>query len=59
MNSSKTQVNKKMKSFNKRLNALNRRLTNNAPVAISTRNSNTGKDYYSTKGKERVSNVTP
>jgi hypothetical protein len=58
MNSSKTQVNKKMKSFNKRLNALNRRLTNNAPVAISTRSSNTGKDYYSTKGKERVSNVT-
>jgi hypothetical protein len=58
MNSSKTQVNKKLKSFNKRLNSLNRRLTSNAPVAISTRNSNTGKDYYSTKGKERVSNVS-
>lgn len=58
MNSSKTQVNKKLKSLNKRINNLNKRLTSNAPVAISTRNSNTGKDYYSTKGKERVSNVT-
>lgn len=58
MNSSRTQVNKKLKSFNKRLNALNKRLTNNAPVAISTRNSNTGKDYYRTNGKERVSNVS-
>jgi hypothetical protein len=58
MNSSKTQVNKKLKSLNKRINTLNRRLTSNAPVAISTRNSNTGKDYYSTRGKERVSNVS-
>jgi hypothetical protein len=58
MNSSKTQVNKQLKSLKKRVNNLNKRLTNNAPVAISTRNSNTGKDYYSTKGKERVSNVT-
>lgn len=58
MNSSKTQVNKKLKSLNKRLNTLNRRLTSNAPVSISTKNSSTGKDYYSTKGKERVSNVT-
>jgi hypothetical protein len=33
-------------------------LTSNAPVAISTKLSNTGKDYYKTKGKERISNVT-
>lgn len=58
MNSSKTQVNKKLKSLNRRINTINRRLINNAPVAISTKNSNTGKDYYSTKGKERVSNVS-
>lgn len=58
MNSSKTQVNKKLKSLNRRVNNLNRRLINNAPVAISTKNGNTGKDYYSTKGKERVSNVS-
>jgi hypothetical protein len=58
MNSSKTQVNKKLKSLNKRLDNINRRLTSNAPVAISTKTSNTGKDYYKTKGKERISNVT-
>jgi hypothetical protein len=58
MNSSKTQVNKKLKSLNKRLNNINKRLTSNAPVAISTKTSNTGKDYYKTKGKERISNVT-
>jgi hypothetical protein len=58
MNSSKTQVNKQLKSLNKRLNNINKRLVSNAPVAISTRNSNTGKDYYKTKGKERISNVT-
>jgi hypothetical protein len=58
MNSSKTQVNKKLKSLNKRINTINKRLTNNAPVAISSRNGNTGKDYYRTNGKERVSNVT-
>jgi hypothetical protein len=58
MNSSKTQVNKKLKSLNKKLNNINKRLTSNAPVAISTKNSNTGRDYYKTKGKERISNVT-
>jgi hypothetical protein len=58
MNSSKTQVNKKLKSLNRRLNNINKRLTSNAPVAISTKTSNTGKDYYTTKGKERVSNVS-
>lgn len=58
MNSSKTQVNKKLKSLDRRLNNLNKRLTSNAPVAISTKTSNTGKDYYKTKGKERITNVT-
>jgi hypothetical protein len=58
MNSSKTQVNKKLKSLNKRLDNLNRRLTGNAPVAISTKTGNTGKDYYKTRGKERISNVS-
>lgn len=58
MNSSKTQVNKKLKSLTRRVNTLNKRLTSNAPVAISTRNSNTGRDYYNTKGKERISNVS-
>jgi hypothetical protein len=58
MNSSKTQVNKKLKSLNRKLDNINKRLTSNAPVAISTKNSNTGKDFYKTKGKERISNVT-
>lgn len=58
MNSSKTQVSKKLKSLDKRINNLNRRLTSNAPVAISSKKGNTGKDYYKTKGKERISNVT-
>jgi hypothetical protein len=58
MNSSKTQVNKKLKSLNRRIDTINKRLTSNAPVAISTKNSNTGKDFYKTKGKERISNVT-
>lgn len=58
MNSSKTQVNKKLKSLNKRINNINKRLTSNAPVAISTKTGNTGKDYYKTRGKERISNVT-
>jgi hypothetical protein len=58
MNSSKTQVNKKLKSLNTKINNINKRLTSNAPVAISTKNSNTGRDYYKTRGKERISNVT-
>jgi hypothetical protein len=58
MNSSKTQVNKKLKSLNRKIDNINKRLINNAPVAISTKNSNTGRDYYKTKGKERISNVT-
>lgn len=58
MNSSKTQVNKKLKSLNRKVDNLNKRLTSNAPVAISTKNSNTGRDTYRTKGKERISNVT-
>lgn len=58
MNSSKTQVNKKLKSLNSRINNISKRLTSNAPVAISSRNGNTGRDYYRTKGKERISNVT-
>jgi len=58
MNSSKTQVNKKLKSLDKRINNLNRRLTSNAPVAISTKTGSTGRDYYKTKGKERVSDVS-
>lgn len=58
MNSRKTQVNKKLKSINKQIININRRLTNNAPVAISTKKSNTGKDYYRTQGRERISNIT-
>lgn len=56
-NKSKTTKNS-VKQLRKEVNSLRRRLTNNAPVAISTKSGNQGKDYYRTKGMERISDVS-
>jgi hypothetical protein len=53
----KSNVNK-LNRLQKRVDNLTRKVSNNAPVAISRNSRNDAKDHYSTKGKERISDIS-